>query len=202
MALASGQRVRRAAVKLFATRGFHGTGIRDLARAAKLSSASLYHYMGTKEDLLADIMRDCLRDLITAATETLDGVQDPRERVIRLVTLHVRTHATQPEETRIVDNEIHVLSPNAQRSVIALRDEYERLWTQAIADGLAQGVFRTTQPAVTRIALLEMCNGVARWYSPRGQLSLDELGAHFAELALRGLGACPHGCTEGRSGGE
>lgn len=202
MALASRERVRRAAVKLFATKGFHGTGIRELAQAAKLSSASLYHYMGTKEELLAEIMRTCLRDLIDAATETLDGVQDPRERVIRLATLHVRTHASQPNETRIVDNEIHVLSPGARRSVIALRDEYEHLWAAAITDGLAEGVFFTAEPAVTRIALLEMCNSVARWYSPRGQLSLDELGAHFAELALRGLGACPHGCTEGRSWGE
>ena len=51
LALTTQQRVRRAAVKLFAGKGFHGTGIRDLAQEAKISSASLYHYIGTKEDL-------------------------------------------------------------------------------------------------------------------------------------------------------
>ena len=45
--------MRAAALTLFAERGYHGTGIRQLADAAGLSSASLYHYMGTKEELLS-----------------------------------------------------------------------------------------------------------------------------------------------------
>lgn len=188
MAVTSRDRVRRAAVKLFATKGFHGTGIRDLAQAANLSSASLYHYMGTKEQLLAEIMLDCLERLLGAATRELDGVDDPVERVSRLVALHVTTHARQPNETRVVDNHVDALSPKARRSVVRLRDAYERLWADAIEDGLRSGVFTTAQPAATRIALLEMCNGVARWYSPRGPLTLDQLAAHYVELARRALG--------------
>ena len=45
---------RETMVALFAAKGFHGTGIRELADAAGLSSATLYHYMGTKEDLLVE----------------------------------------------------------------------------------------------------------------------------------------------------
>jgi hypothetical protein len=41
---------------------------------------------------------------------------------------------------------------------------------------------------VTRLALLEMCSGVARWYSPKGPLPVDQLAAHYAELAMRALG--------------
>ncbi|MFC4002842.1 TetR/AcrR family transcriptional regulator [Prauserella oleivorans] len=188
MALTSRERVRRAAVKLFATKGFHGTGIRDLAQAAKLSSASLYHYMGTKEQLLAEIMLDCLQRLLDAAARELDGVDDPVERIGRLVTLHVTTHARQPNETRVVDNHVDVLSPRARRAVVDVRDTYEQLWSDAIDDGLRSGVFATTQPAATRIALLEMCNGVARWYSPRGPLTLEQLAAHYVQLAHRALG--------------
>ncbi|MEU6645215.1 TetR/AcrR family transcriptional regulator [Saccharomonospora sp. NPDC046836] len=188
MAVTSRERVRRAAVKLFATKGFHGTGIRDLAQAAKLSSASLYHYMGTKEDLLAGIMRDSLGRLLADATAAVSDVADPCERMRRLVTLHVTTHARQPNETRVVDNHIDVLSGRARQEVIALRDAYEKLWSDTIEAGLHTGVFDTAQPAVTRIAVLEMCNAVARWYSPRGALSLPELATHHVELALRVLG--------------
>ncbi|PXY30914.1 TetR/AcrR family transcriptional regulator [Prauserella muralis] len=193
MAVASRERVRRAAVKLFATKGFHGTGIRDLAQAAKLSSASLYHYMGTKEELLAEIMVDCLGRLLETAKATIDGVTDPAERLTRLVTLHVMTHARQPNETRVVDNEIGVLSPRLRRSVVQLRDSYEQLWSDAIDEGLRAGLFHTEQPGVTRIALLEMCNGVARWYSPRGALTLDDLAGHYVQLAMRVLGAPDRG---------
>ncbi|WP_020670074.1 TetR/AcrR family transcriptional regulator [Amycolatopsis nigrescens] len=184
----SRERVRRAAVKLFADKGFHGTGIRDLASAAKLSSASLYHYMGTKEELLAELMDASLRRLVTAADEVTAGVPAPAARLSRLVALHVFTHALQPDETKVVDNEVRALSPAARRPVVALRDGYEARWASVLEDGVEAGVFDTDQPSATRLALLEMCNGVARWYSPRGKLSLDELAAHYARLAGRMLG--------------
>jgi AcrR family transcriptional regulator len=187
MVVDSRDRVRAAAVKLFAGKGFHGTGIRDLAQAAKLSSASLYHYMGTKEELLADIMRQSLERLLEAAALAAGGVTDPRLRLGNLVALHVITHAVQPDETRVVDNEVRALSPAARRTIVKLRDDYELLWAEAIDAGIAAGSFHTGQPAVTRLALLEMCSGVARWYSPGGPLTLDQLATHFAELAMRAL---------------
>jgi AcrR family transcriptional regulator len=187
MAVDSRERVRRAAVKLFAGKGFHGTGIRDLAQAAKLSSASLYHYMGTKEELLAEIMRESLERLLEAAALATVGRTAPADRLTALAVLHVMTHATRPDETRVVDNEVHALSPAARKTVVDLRDAYEQLWASAIDDGVAQGVFHSEHPAVTRLALLEMCNGVARWYSPRGTLALDELAAHYAQLVMRAL---------------
>lgn len=194
MALNTEQRVRRAAVKLFADKGFHGAGIRDLAQAAKISSASLYHYMGTKEELLASIMRECLERLLLGAREATAGVTDPRERLASLVALHVLTHALQPAETRVVDNEVHALSPAAKRRIIRLRDEYERLWAEVIDEGIANEKFDAAQPAVTRLALLEMCTGVARWYSPKGPLPLPELAAQHAKLALRMLGGTDSDC--------
>ncbi|MFJ1760247.1 TetR/AcrR family transcriptional regulator [Amycolatopsis sp. NPDC088138] len=186
--MSSRDRVRAAAVKLFATKGFHGTGIRDLAQEAELSSASLYHYMGTKEDLLAEIMHTALTRLLDAAREATAGSPDPVHRLRTLVALHVLAHAVGPAETRVVDNEVDVLSPAAREPVVALRDGYERLWATAIDEGVAAGVFHTEHPAVTRLALLEMCSGVARWYSPRGPLALDQLAEHYAELASRALG--------------
>src|SRR5699024_392591 len=144
----------------------------------------------------------CLRTLLDSAAAAVEGVTDPARRLTTLVKLHVKTHARMPKETWIVDNEIHVLTPAMRRSVVSLRDEYERLWDDAGSAGVARGVFDTAHPGVTRIALLEMCNGVARWYSPRGSLSLDDLAEHYADMALRALGACPCGSAEGQSRGE
>ncbi|MBB1152354.1 TetR/AcrR family transcriptional regulator [Amycolatopsis dendrobii] len=186
--MSSAERVRAAAVKLFATKGFHGTGIRDLAQEAELSSATLYHYMGTKEDLLVEIMTTSLHRLIDAVAKATAGSDDPVVRMRTLVALHVLAHAAQPGETRVVDNEVDALSAPARARVVALRDEYEQFWAKAIEDGTAANVFHTAQPAVTRLALLEMCSGVARWYSPKGPLKLEDLATHYAELALRALG--------------
>ncbi|WP_436531973.1 TetR/AcrR family transcriptional regulator [Actinoplanes sp. HUAS TT8] len=183
----AGRRLRAAALTLFAERGFHGTGIRDLAQRAGLSTATLYHYMGTKEDLLAEIMRESMSLLVRAAALVgTDGT--PADRIVRLVHVHVLTHAARPLHTRVADDELRALSETPRAEIIALRDGYEQVWQQAIDAGVNAGAFQVREPGIARMALLEMCSGVARWYQPDGLLTLDDLAARYAEMALGALG--------------
>ncbi|AHH96619.1 TetR/AcrR family transcriptional regulator [Kutzneria viridogrisea] len=181
-------RIRAAAIRLWAERGFHGSGIRELAEAAGVSSATLYHYMGTKEDLLAAIMRDGLLRLLELARAAVKPAQGTEERLSALVQLHVLTHAVRPEQTRVVDWEMRSLSTEHAAEIVALRDEYELLWQEAIDEGCRSGLFRPAHPRVARLALLEMCNGVAHWYTPDGPLTLEELALRHTEMALALLG--------------
>jgi AcrR family transcriptional regulator len=181
-------RIRGAAVRLWAGRGFHGSGIRELAETAGLSSATLYHYMGTKEDLLAAIMRDGLSCLLAAAKVAIGPVTGPEERLCALIQLHVLTRAIRPAEARVVDGEMRSLSVEHQAEIVKLRDDYEQLWQDVIDDGCASGLFRPAHPGVARLALLEMCNGVANWYAPNGPLTLEELALRHTEMALGLLG--------------
>jgi AcrR family transcriptional regulator len=183
-----GRRLRNAAIALFAERGYHGTGIRDLARRADLSTASLYHYMITKEDLLAEIMRDSLHLLIRAAEQT--GTHGtPAERIGRLVQVHVLAHVARPLHTRVADDEMRSLSPLRHATITALRDRYEEFWRAAIEDGVASGDFRVDSPGLARLAALEMCTGVARWFKPEGTLPVEDVAARYAEMVLGLLGA-------------
>ncbi|MFD4669400.1 TetR/AcrR family transcriptional regulator [Lentzea sp. NPDC058450] len=182
------ERVREAAVRLFAERGFHGTGIRDLAQAAGLSSATLYHYMGTKEDLLVSIMRTSLTDLITKA-EAIAAEPDETTRIVALVEMHVRAHAEKPRETAVVDGEMRALTGERRAEIVALRDRYEQVWQDAIVDGVKAKKLTVGEPSVARLALLEMCSGVSRWYSPDGPLELRDLTIQYGTMALGMLGA-------------
>ena len=182
------ERIRGAALELFAERGFHGVGIRDLAERAGLSSATLYHYMGTKEDLLVRIMRESLERLI-AAGRKVSAEGPPAERVLALVHVHVLTHATWSLETQVVDGEMRALSEANRAQIVALRDDYEALWDAAIDAGQRGGEFDVQSPRVARLALLEMCSGIARWYRPEGPTALPDLALRYGEMALGLLGA-------------
>jgi len=186
----AGERIQVAALELFAERGFHGTGIRELAVRAGLSSATLYHYMGTKEDLLVRIMRESLERLLTAGQQIARAGPAP-ERMAGLVQIHVLTHATQRLQTQVVDGEMRALSPTRRREIVALRDEYETLWSKAIETGQKDGDFALQSPRLARLALLDLCSGVARWYQPQGPTTREELATRYAEMALGLLGAEP-----------
>ena len=64
---------------------------------------------------------------------------------------------------------------------------------QTLERGKSSGGFSFADARITRLALLEMCNGVARWYSDRGPRHPAEIADCFADLALAMVGARPDG---------
>jgi AcrR family transcriptional regulator len=186
------QRILESAVRLFAARGFHGTGIRDLAAGAQLSTASLYHYMGTKERLLFQIMHDALQRLVLAASIIEEQTDDVRVRLAGLVRMHVITHALQRDASNVVDNQVGALGPAERTVIIAQRDAYEQYWARAIAQGVDAGHFSVPDQRAARIALLEMCSGVARWFSVDGKYSADQIADIHVDLAAGLLNVCTH----------
>lgn len=182
--------IQQAAVLLFARRGYAATGIREIASAAGLNSATLYHYAPTKQDLLVGIMRSCLLELTCAATEaTQTGRAD--HDLVRLVYSHVGISAANPLTARVTDREVRALDGAGRTEIMALRDGYEEHWTDLIARGRRSGDFHTDDPELTRLALLEMCNGVANWFRPGGRLSVPQVQRRFGDLACRVLAVSP-----------
>jgi TetR/AcrR family transcriptional regulator, cholesterol catabolism regulator len=182
-------RIQRTAVGLFATRGFAATGIREISRGAGLNSATLYHYAGGKEELLVTIMRTCLNELVRAGTEALAPTDDPVVQLVRLVRAHVAVEAINPLTARVTDHEVHSLTGSNHTEIMGLRDHYESQFRDVLERGAAAGQFDVTDLQIARLALVEMCNGVANWYSPKGRLGVPELMDRFAELACRMVGS-------------
>jgi AcrR family transcriptional regulator len=178
----------RAAVHLFATRGFHATGIRQLADEVGVNSSTLYHYMGTKEDLLFRIIQSSSARLIEAA-ERAAQMASGEALLCALVYIHVWSHASFREETAVVDNELRSLDTERRAEAVRLRDQYEQFWKETIAAGCESGVFSVRDQAMARLAILQMCSGVAGWYSPSGKASLEDLTTIHAHMALRLLGS-------------
>ncbi len=178
------QRITDAALTLFADRGFAATGIRDLADAAAVSTAALYHYMGTKEDLLVNIMTEGLRRFAAASRLAVAQVTGPPRHVIALTRVHVATEVLQRRMSLVLDQELRSLSPSSAKAVLELRDDYESLWVHAISLGVETGSFQIADPALGRLAVLEMCNGVAHWFKPDGRLTLDEVCDRFSDMTL------------------
>jgi AcrR family transcriptional regulator len=183
------QRIEQAALQLFAAKGFEATGIRDIADRAGLSTSALYHYMGSKDELLVAFMVESMTELTRVACAALDGAEDPAAQLAALVRAHVGFHTLDAQRSLVADDELRALSDAAFTKVMQLRDGYERLWAETLERGARSGEFSFADARITRLALLEMCNGVARWYSDRGPKHPAEIADSFADLALAMVGA-------------
>lgn len=173
----------RTASMLFSDRGFHGTGIRDLADGAGLAISAMYYYSSSKDEVLEALMRRGMGRLMESAQQALDGVTGPSERLATLVAVHVALHLRNPHVTRVVDQEFRALTGDTRREILEQRDTYEAVWASILAEGVEAGEF-TDRQGVDRLALLEMCTGVTHWYQPGGKLSAAELSERFADMAL------------------
>jgi AcrR family transcriptional regulator len=187
--LSTWQRIEQAALELFAAKGFEATGIRDLADRAGLSTSALYHYMGGKDELLVAFMVESMTELTRAAHAALEGAEDPAVQLAALVRTHVGFHTLDAQRSLVADDELRAVSDAAFTKVMQLRDGYERLWAETLERGARSGEFTFADARITRLALLEMCNGVARWYSDRGPKHPAQIADCFADLALAMVGA-------------
>ncbi|OLZ57991.1 TetR family transcriptional regulator [Streptomyces amritsarensis] len=185
------RRLLVAAVDAFAERGYHATTTRDIAGRAGMSPAALYIHYKTKEELLHRISRighDKALDILTTAA---DGPGCAAERLDAAVRSFVRWHAAHHTTARVVQYELDALAPEHRSEIVALRRQSDAAVRRILTEGVASGEFDVPDVAGTTLAVLSLCIDVARWFSAAGRRTPDEVGALYADLVLRMVGARP-----------
>src|ERR1700744_5002707 len=84
-------RVLQEAAPLFRKQGYEGTSIRDLAGAVGIQSATLYHYMKTKEDLLAAVCDRGYELIISAVTQSAKDAATPLDALEAIIHAHLHS---------------------------------------------------------------------------------------------------------------
>jgi AcrR family transcriptional regulator len=74
----------KAALKVFAANGYHGSSVADIAKEAGVSKALFYHYFECKKDLLVLFAKQRLEEW-TLLVENLETIEEPKERVVFLI---------------------------------------------------------------------------------------------------------------------
>jgi TetR/AcrR family transcriptional regulator, transcriptional repressor for nem operon len=83
------ERIRQAAMQLFAAKGFQSTSIADILQLANAHSGSLYHFYPTKQDLLLAVLEAYRTGIEPMLLQPAwSGVEDPIERVFALLGVY------------------------------------------------------------------------------------------------------------------
>jgi AcrR family transcriptional regulator len=175
------------AASSFRERGYSATTTRELATAVGLQKASLYHYISDKADLLYDICEASLARIYSAGETALADHCDPIDGIERLIAAHVGTMLRDRDMHATMFIELRSLTGDRRDEIVRLRDRYEALVCEAIANGQAVGTLRQDfTPRALNLALLNLPNWTIFWYDPSGPLSPDRLARDFAEIFLSG----------------
>lgn len=177
------------AARLFAARGYDATSIADLTAATGLTAGGLYHYIGSKEQLLVGICDELLDPLLErareiAATEAPAGEQ--LRQLLRAWLGHVETHR---DHMRVFTQERNAIASGPQwRHVRRQRKAFERILDEVLARGEAEGTMRFGDRRLALLALLGMVNYTPQWLRPRGRLSAEQIADGYCAMVLGGRG--------------
>lgn len=185
------RRLLLGAVEAFAERGFHATTTRDIAGRAGMSPAALYIHYRTKEELLYQISRVGHERAVRILTDASDGGGSAAARLDAAVRAFVRWHAEHHMTARVVQYELTALGPEHYAEIVTMRRRTEEILRGMLADGVAAGEFQVADLRGTALAVLSLCIDVARWFRSGGPRTPEEIGALYAGLALRMVGAEP-----------
>jgi AcrR family transcriptional regulator len=111
------QRVREAALKLFAARGFAAVSMREIAGEVGVQAAALYNHFPNKQALLADLMRAHMEDLLAAWDAEQRTSEMPEAALERFARFHIRFHAGRSDAVFISYMELRSLEPDNFRQV-------------------------------------------------------------------------------------
>ncbi|MGW3682354.1 TetR/AcrR family transcriptional regulator [Streptomyces prasinus] len=183
------RRLLLAAVEAFAERGYHATTTRDIAGRAGMSPAALYIHYKTKEELLHRISRIGHEKALDVLRTAARAEGSPTRRLAEAVSSFVRWHAGGRTTARVVQYELDSLGPDARAEIIALRRLVDAEVRGIIEEGVRSGEFDVPDVRGTTLAVLSLCIDVARWFNVNGSRTPEEVGALYADLVLRMVGA-------------
>jgi AcrR family transcriptional regulator len=186
------QEIFEQATRLFAERGYAGTSFQDIADAVGLTRPALYHYVKSKDDLLARLVAEVT---VVAATDIAKIAKHTElsatQRVRDIVQLLSRRQGEQGERFRLLLRSEADLPESVADSYTKNRRAVLRSLTEVIEQGMGHGEFRPATPTIAALGTLGIINWVAWWYHPGSRYDLDTVCTELAELAVHGLSAEP-----------
>jgi len=178
------------AAELFRTKGYAGTSTRELSALLGLQNASLYHHMGSKEDLLYQLCMSTLDDVSAAFNAVMAEGGEPLDLLHRLAARYIDEALLNRDKHATMLVEIRSLSEQRRAEVVNRRDLNVGKVEQVVAAAQSAGAIRNdVAPKHLTLALFNLLNWTIFWFSPDGEFSTGELGellwSIFATGAVR-----------------
>ncbi len=181
------EQLMKTAIDLFASKGFKGTSIRELAKAVDMSISNIYHYFGSKEGLLLAILDRSSNVILERLQEVSELNLKLLERFKAILEVHIRMSEKFKNETKIFFLDEEHLSAQGleinKRTQRGILDIYLR----ELATLRDAGYLRCRNLHVAAFNILGVINWKLRWYRWDGSMSQEEVTREMVDFIIHGI---------------
>src|SRR4051812_29175699 len=183
--------ILRAAIDVFADRGYFNAQVADVARAAGVAAGTVYLYFKSKDDLLVSIFERSMREGLAKGRAAVAQPCDPRERLLRLARAHLARLGQDRNLAIVFQVELRQSTKFMERCSATLLRDYLGLIREAIADGQREGLFRADLKATVIAKMLfgALDEMATNWILSRRRYSLEPDADAVVDLIINGARA-------------
>jgi AcrR family transcriptional regulator len=179
----------QAAAHVFRDRGPEAT-LRDVAEALGTDRASLYYYIGSKEELLQEIVSGALASDVAAAEAVARSGASTRDKIRALIESMVTSYATNYPHMSVYIEDLGRIARQDSEWSVGVREQsraYEGIVISILKEGQRDGALRPDLPVRDcAMALFGMINWMHRWWRPGYESTPAQIAGTFSEIFLGG----------------
>jgi TetR/AcrR family fatty acid metabolism transcriptional regulator len=187
------ERILRAAIKVFARKGFYATRVSEIAKAAGVADGTIYLYFKNKDDVLISIFEDRITKLIAVLRDEVDEAEGFEEKLRCVVELQLGLLEGQRDLAEVITVNLRQSSRLLKQYAQPLFTEYLEIIAGVIAEGQREGVVRgDVSPRVVARGLWGALDGIALTWAlggakPGKPESLRRAASQIASVFLDGV---------------
>jgi AcrR family transcriptional regulator len=181
------EQIIKASARLFREKGFEAASMRDIAKELGIEAASLYSHIKSKDELLETICFRMADELLKAIVEVNDVYFNAEEKLNSAIKNHVKIVTGDLDSSSVFIREWRRLPKEKLQEFIKLRNKYEDGFKQILVNGENENVFEAPDKKFAVLTILSAVNWITEWYSPKGNMTPDEISEHLSSFILTGL---------------
>jgi TetR/AcrR family fatty acid metabolism transcriptional regulator len=183
-------RILEAALKVFASKGFFGAKVADVAAEAAVADGTIYLYFKSKDDLLISLFEHQMSVVISEIQAAIAPGKDPIDKLRRFFVAYVRLVQENRHGTEVITIELRQSAKFMKEYTNPRFAEFLKLLASLIDDGQKSGTLRADIPApVAARALFGALDELALWWvSGKGEkLDITRVADWLGDMVLEGL---------------
>jgi TetR/AcrR family fatty acid metabolism transcriptional regulator len=183
--------ILRAAIDVFAERGYFNAQVADVARAADVAAGTVYLYFRSKDDLLVSIFEKIMRERLAQGRAAVADIADPAERLRQFARLHLGMLGRDRNLAIVFQVELRQSVKFMERFSSTLLRDYLGQIRSAIEDGQSAGVFRRSMnpTAAAKVFFGALDEMATNWILSRRRRQLEADADLVVDIFLDGARA-------------
>ena len=173
--------------ELFSACGYTSTTLEHIAKRVGVHKSTIFHYVPSKEALLAAVLDRGLSGYVTSLEEIVARSDDGATRLRAALYNHLDFIFEHRAELRIFLRDRQYLRGAEGEAYVNMSDRYQTLFTRIIADGMRDGSVVKGDATLMGLVLLGAVNSIMEWFRPGGRLTAVQITHEYVQCALTGV---------------